>query len=108
VNGTELLSPIVGGIAASGVGLPELVWDICKILHHPALTFPYLTPLPFLFLPPLKRGSRTIEGVNSARRVLSRSIGTLAAVSVDVLRIHLRMHRNARERKDKAEQNRRE
>ena len=92
-----MLSRVFWGISALEIGFPKLVGDIGEVFHHPTLAFPHFTAFSLLFLPALERGSRAIEGVNAARRVLRRGLGSCpAAVGVDVLRIHLGLNAGIR------------
>jgi hypothetical protein len=76
-RGDLQLSRGEGPISAPEKGLPELIRDICKILHHAALALPHFSPFSFFFLPALKERRRAIDThPHASKRRLSGSAGS--------------------------------
>jgi hypothetical protein len=70
-----------------------LIRDIRKILQHPALALPYFSLFSFFFFPAVQKLRGGIVGTTPTEKRLSWSARSyVAAVGMNVLRVHLRLN----------------
>jgi hypothetical protein len=84
-----------------------LIRDIRKILQHPALALPHFSPFSFFFFPALEKLRRGTGGTIPTKKRLSWSARSyVAAVGMNVLRVHLRLNGKSEQGDGKANENR--